>query len=72
MANADLAEPRVFLRKAFSHTVAAALIYCIGSLPNGAAGEERRAEGEDEDKDEDKDGRGRTQKRIVKVIGTEK
>lgn len=44
MANADLAEPRVFLRKAFSHTVAAALIYCIGSLPNGAAGEGRRGE----------------------------
>lgn len=44
MANADLAKHRAFLRKAFSHTVAVAVIYCIGSLPNGAAGEEMRGE----------------------------
>lgn len=65
MANADLAEYGPFLRKAFSHTVA--VIYCIGSLPNGAAGEERIGK-------EKGVGRGqrRTQKRMVKVIGKEK
>lgn len=38
VANADLAKHRAFLHKAF--TVAVAVIYCIGSLPNGSAGEE--------------------------------
>lgn len=45
VADADLAQHRVFLRKVFNHTVAPAVIYCKGSLPNGAAeerGEERR------------------------------
>lgn len=42
VANSDLAEHRVFLCKIFHRTVVEAVIYCMGSLANGAAGEERR------------------------------
>lgn len=33
-------------------TVVVAVIYCIGSLPNGAAGEERMEEGKEESRGE--------------------
>lgn len=41
VANSDLAERMVFLRKPFHRTVVEAVIYCMASLVNGAAAQEK-------------------------------
>lgn len=58
---ADSAQHWPFLRKLFNRTVAVAVIYCTGSLPNGAAGdgrrEERRREGGEDKRRAEKRGK---------------
>lgn len=56
VANADLAEHGYsYVTPLVIYTVAVAVIYCIGSLPNGAAGEERRGKEKAMRMEEDKE-----------------